>query len=109
MTVPFCATPSPKYEAYWEALSEPKIEEALCATSYGADGAIALLHLGFAGSDLPPDAAFAVQFGGGLTERLLASALPPATPPTRLTARERDALALVADGKSDWEISVIMT
>ena len=33
---------------------------------------------------------------------------PGAEDEVRLTARERDALSWVAEGKSDWEISVIL-
>ena len=36
-----------QFGLYWEALSEARINDALCSTSYGADGAIASLHLGF--------------------------------------------------------------
>ncbi|MEW5686146.1 MAG: helix-turn-helix domain-containing protein [Pseudomonadota bacterium] len=32
----------------------------------------------------------------------------PQAAPTRLTPREQDALSWVAEGKSDWEISVIL-
>jgi LuxR family quorum sensing-dependent transcriptional regulator len=99
------------FGAYWEALSEARMGEALCATSYGPDGAIASLHLGF--SDIAPGAeqAFAIQLAGlMLTERLILFAGPPddGAPAVRLTPRERDALAWVAEGKSDWEISVIL-
>ena len=37
-----------RFGTYWEAMSEAGIADALCATSYGAGGAIASLHLGFA-------------------------------------------------------------
>ena len=43
-----------------------------------------------------------------LTERLLALANVAASPAVRLTDRERDSMALVAEGKTDWEISVIL-
>jgi len=96
------------YGEYWEALGEAEIGDALCATSYGAGGMIASLHLGFARPDFAPDEGLAMQLAGlVLTERLMSFALaPPRRDP--LTRRERDALALVAEGKSDWEISVIL-
>jgi LuxR family quorum sensing-dependent transcriptional regulator len=98
-----------RFGAYWEAMSEAGIEDALCATSYGADGAIASLHLGFDRNAIPADEALAIQLAGlVLTERLIAFALPAADSAPMLTARERDCLTFVADGKTDWEISVIL-
>ncbi len=35
-------------------------------------------------------------------------ALPPEKDAPALTRRERDCLALVADGKSDWKISMLL-
>ena len=56
-----------------------------------------------------PDDAFAVQLAGlVVTERLLDWAEPRAEAGPMLTPRERDCLAWVAEGKSDWEISVIL-
>ena len=97
------------YGTYWEAMGEAGIGEAVCATSYGRHRTIASLHLGFHDPDLAPDDALAVQLAGlMLTERLITLANPPTEDEeVRLTDRERDALAWVAEGKSDWEISVI--
>ncbi|WP_260583347.1 helix-turn-helix transcriptional regulator [Sphingopyxis sp. PET50] len=96
------------YGAYWDALGEAGIGEALCATSYGEGGLIASLHLGFPERDIAEKEARAFQLAGlMLTERLIDLAGSPADDALALTARERDALALVADGKTDWEISVI--
>jgi DNA-binding CsgD family transcriptional regulator len=99
------------YGAYWEAMSEAGIADAVCATSYGRRRTIASLHLGFHEPDLAPDDALAVQLAGlMLTERLMGFAANDADgeDEVRLTARERDALSWVAEGKSDWEISVIL-
>ncbi|TIW77529.1 MAG: helix-turn-helix transcriptional regulator, partial [Mesorhizobium sp.] len=53
--------------------------------------------------------AFAIHMAGlALTERLMSLTSPPPTTAVRLTTRERDSLALVAEGKTDWEISVIL-
>ena len=98
-----------EYGPYWEALSEAGIGEALCATSYGARGAIASLHLGFPQAEFAPEEALALQLAGlVLTERLLGWGLPEPDPEPRLTRRERDSIALVAEGKTDWEIAVIL-
>ena len=98
------------YGTYWEALSEAGIAEAVCATSYGRHRTIASLHLGFRDPDLAPDDAMAVQLAGlMLTEKLMSFASDIGEDDeVRLTPRERDALAWVAEGKSDWEISVIL-
>lgn len=97
-----------RYGRYWDAMSEAGIAEAHCATSYGEQGKIASLHLGFSHRDLDARDAAAVQMAGMvLTERLMSLCEPAAQVPVRLTERERDSLALVADGKTDWEISVI--
>jgi LuxR family quorum sensing-dependent transcriptional regulator len=98
-----------EYGAYWEAFSEGGIADGLCATSYGPEGAIASLHLGIGDCDIAPEESRAIQMAGlMLTERLLDFADFPRAPAVRLTVRERDSLALVADGKTDWEISVIL-
>ena len=105
----FAPHDSREFGAYWEALSEARIGEGLCATSYGPERAIASLHLGFPGPGLDPAVGRAVQMAGlMLTERLMDFAIPPEQDRPRLTPRERDSLAFVADGKTDWEISVIM-
>lgn len=99
------------YGRYWDALSEAGIAETLCATAYGPDRRIASIHLGV--SDPRPDADHAqrLQDAGALfVERLLQRTTPPDAPPLpALTGRERECLGLVADGKTDWEISVILT
>lgn len=93
------------FRPYWDALSEAGMAEALCATSYGAKGVITSLHLGFGERDLDPASARAVRMAGLLlTERLLefSGGLKDDLP--ELTARERDCLAFMADGRRDREI-----
>lgn len=98
-----------EFGAYWEAFGEAGIADALCATSYGPGGAIASLHLGVGDPDIAPEEARAIQMAGlVLTERLLDFAGFSDEDAVRLTDRERDSLALVAEGKTDWEISVIL-
>lgn len=106
----FAPREAARYGAYWEAMSEAGIGDAVCATSYGRDRTITSVHLGFRDPDLSPDDAFSVQLAGlMLTERLMTFAGPTSPDEeVRLTDRERDALAWVAEGKSDWEISVIL-
>ena len=98
------------YGTYWEAMGEAGIADAVCATSYGRYRTIASLHLGFLDAEVSPDDALAIQLAGlMLTERLMTFAAPPdEAHEVRLTDRERDAISWVAEGKSDWEISVIL-
>ena len=97
------------YARYWDAMSEAGIADALCATSYGPGRAVASVHLGFGDRAFTAAEAQGVHMAGLLlTERLLQLGRPAEEPPVRLTARERDAMAFAADGKSDWEISAIL-
>ena len=96
------------YGAYWDAMGEAGIGDALCATSYGPHRAIASLHLGFARADLDAAQALRVQMAGLLlTERLMEFATPAEDMPA-LTERERDCLAFVAEGRTDWEIAALL-
>jgi LuxR family quorum sensing-dependent transcriptional regulator len=98
-----------QFGAYWDALSEAQIADAICATSYGPHGAIASLHLGLGERALDPASARTMQLAGLiLTEHLLEAAQAQAGAP-RLTRRELDCMAFVSDGKTDWEISVILS
>jgi DNA-binding CsgD family transcriptional regulator len=98
-----------RYGRYWDAMSEAGIADAHCATSYGEDGKIASLHLGFAHRGIDRRDAAVIQMAGlVLTERLMTLCELPPQSSVRLTDRERDSLALVAEGKTDWEISVIL-
>lgn len=103
----FAPHDAPDFGTYWDALSEAGIGEALCATSYGPHRAIASLHLGFARRDFDAAEARAIQMAGlVLTERLMEFAAPADAP--ALTDRERDCLAFVADGRTDWQIAVLL-
>ena len=105
----FAPKESAAYRTYWDALGEARIDDALCATSYGPDRAIASLHLGFERRSFAPEEALSVHMAGLLlTERLMTLAEPAGLDEVRLTDRERDSLAWVAEGKSDWEIAVIL-
>jgi DNA-binding CsgD family transcriptional regulator len=100
-----------RFGDYWEALSEARIGEALCATSYGAGGRIASVHIGFAAPAPPPDCARDIQRAALLfTDHLIDLAQDETAPaPPALTLREADCLAYVAEGKTDWEIAVILS
>lgn len=108
----FASRQDAAFGAYWEAMSEARIGDAICATSYGPRRWVASLHLGFLDPDPAPEDALAVQLAGlMLTERLMTFA--PTDDGTadevHLTPREKDVLRWVSEGKSDWEISVILS
>ena len=104
----FAAHDDREFGEYWDALGEAGIGDALCATSYGPDRSIASLHLGFGRRDFAPDEARAIHMAGlVLTERLMEFAAPASDAP-ELTTRERDCLAFVADGRTDWQIAVLL-
>ncbi|MGV3490976.1 MAG: helix-turn-helix transcriptional regulator [Devosia sp.] len=95
-----------KYRDYWEALGEARIADALCATSYGGDGVIASLHLGFGERKIDPELARAVQMAGlMLTEHIAEFAGERREELPVLSGRERDCLAYIADGFRDREIA----
>lgn len=105
----FAPKNDPGFGSYWDALSEARIGEALCATSYGPEGAISSVHLGFERRSFDERDAMRIQLAELLlTERMLSLSAPAGEKPPVLTQREHDSLALVADGKTDWEISVIL-
>jgi LuxR family transcriptional regulator, quorum-sensing system regulator BjaR1 len=104
----FAPFSDPTYGAYWDAMSEAGIADALCATSYGPDRSIASLHLGFSRREFDADEGRMIHMAGLLlTERLMDFAAPRDNTPT-LTTRERDCLAYVADGYTDAQIAMLL-
>ena len=98
-----------KYRAYWDALGEADIADAVCATSYGARGVITSLHLGFGERDIDLSMVQTAQMAGlMLTERLMefSGGLEDDLP--TLSGRERDCLAFMADGRRDKDIAGLL-
>ncbi|MBA4768322.1 MAG: helix-turn-helix transcriptional regulator, partial [Porphyrobacter sp.] len=103
-----------RFGDYWEALSEARIGEALCATAYGPAGRIASVHIGFAEGAPPPECARTVHraallFTDHLIDLAPAEGQGAEDAPPALTPREADCLAYVAEGKTDREIAVILS
>jgi LuxR family quorum sensing-dependent transcriptional regulator len=100
------------FASYWEAFGEADISEALCATAYGSGRRIASFHIGFNRHEFAPGEADAIQIAALMIAEAFVPALPAAandsTAPA-LTRRERDVMAYVAEGKTDWEIGVILS
>ncbi len=100
-----------RYATYWDAFQGAAIAEGWCANAYGAGGAVASIHLAADVPNIDPGTAQALQTAAGIVaEHLLAldAPLPATADPVPLTARERDAMRYVAEGKTDWEIGVIL-
>lgn len=96
--------------SYWEALAEADMAEALCATAYGSGRRITSFHIGFNRREFAPGEADAIQIAAlMIAEAFLptVAAAPDLGP--ALTRRERDVMAYVAEGKTDWEIGVILS
>jgi len=100
---------SPAFADYWTALSEARIAEAVCATSYGTQRRVASLHLGFDDPSVHDDITRPLQHAGLLlTEKLMTFIEAPGQDiRAALTRREEDSLMFVAEGKTDWEIGAI--
>ena len=100
----------PLFGKYWDAMSEGGMTELLCATAYGANNKTASIHLGFDRRDFTPDEETVIHIASvTLVEKLMqfdTEAAPVA--PVRLTPREYDSIAYVAEGKTDWEIGTIL-
>ncbi|WP_156677825.1 helix-turn-helix transcriptional regulator [Sphingomonas profundi] len=101
---------SRRFADYWSAFTAARLADGICATAYGRDEMIASIHIGVPTLDIAPALVEAMSLAGGIVaERLMPLAAPPRPrTPSGLSARERDALAFVAEGKTDWEIGGIL-
>ena len=106
----FAPRASRAYGLYWEAMDEGGIGDALGAMAFGRDNAIAALHIGFEDPEPVPDRDRDIAAAASLVvERLLQfDDLAPDARSAELTARERDVLGFLSEGKTDWEISRIL-
>ncbi len=96
---------------YWAAMGEGGISDALCATAYGHDRRIASIHIGFDRAEFGPGEAQAIQMAGMMLIESFVATTPIADDQNglpKLSPRERDALHYVAEGKTDWEIAIIL-
>lgn len=100
-----------RFGQYWEAMSEGGIGDAIGAMAFGAGRETAALHIGFAESALEYDRHRTVAVAAALVVEHLLGATLPAEDIARpeLTRRERDVMRFLAEGKTDWEISIILS
>jgi LuxR family quorum sensing-dependent transcriptional regulator len=99
-----------KEQAVWRALADNGFSDGLAAPCHGPDGYMGVVSIGFERLDQvsPADQA-AVQFAAlVLHDRMRMLSTPPETERPKLTPRERDCMGFIAQGKSDWDISVIL-
>ncbi|MCC6918775.1 MAG: helix-turn-helix transcriptional regulator [Alphaproteobacteria bacterium] len=97
------------YGPYWEAFSEGKIGNGLGMLHYGPRRRVTSLSMIFAELDFSDAELAALRAAGSvLMERAATLARVQDDKPPSLTPRERDCMAYVAAGKSDWDISVIL-
>jgi len=101
---------TPEERALEQALKDCGFEDGIATPCHGPGGYIGVVSLAFERLDeVAPADLSAVQFASLILHNRMRelSRLATAGPP-RLSRRERDCIAFVAQGKSDWEISVIM-
>jgi LuxR family quorum sensing-dependent transcriptional regulator len=99
-----------QYAPYYEAMAEFGVRDTLAVPFFGPHNTAAGLTIWFAHRDLGPEQTRAARLAGTIALEHMRSLKEPlkATLPN-LSNREHDCLAFVAEGKSDWEISVILS
>jgi LuxR family quorum sensing-dependent transcriptional regulator len=95
------------HDAYWEALGSFGAVEGLAVTDFERGRRVGV-SLAFATADWSPEDRRAMEFACYALIDKVRQLSPRPSPPPRLTPRERDCLAFVGEGKTDWEISTIL-
>ena len=96
-------------QRWFDALDEFEMPDGMSVTSHGPNGQLGWISFTAERIELSPLERQAISLAGlALHDRLrmLAGAVGK---PVHLSERERDCLGFVAQGKSDWEISVILS
>lgn len=94
--------------AYWEALGTRGGENGLCVPVFDRRNYLAGVSMAFGRREIDMLEQRAVTLSTyALIERIAHLGSRPKAPP-KLSTRERDCLGFVAEGKTDWEISVIL-
>lgn len=103
--------PSRKFDWIgWKILGDFNLENGIGVPCHGPGGYCAVVSVGFERIDLSPRERRAIDLACvALHDQMKALSPAPQDAFQPLTDRERDAVAFVAEGKSDWEISVILS
>jgi LuxR family quorum sensing-dependent transcriptional regulator len=98
-----------QYAPYWEAMGEFGVKDTLAVPYFGPFNTAAGVSIWFEHRDFSPEQTSALRLASTLAfEQMRVLQVPLKAQPPKLSNREHDCLAFVAEGKSDWEISVIL-
>lgn len=105
-----------RFAAYWQAMEEGGIVDALCATAYGPARRTVSFHIGFDHAAFLDEEARVIQIAALMLAECMIDAVATEDQPGAegaskplLTIREADVMRYVAEGKTDWEIGAILS
>jgi LuxR family quorum sensing-dependent transcriptional regulator len=106
-----CANGEAGDARWYKALNEFEMPDGMSIACHGPDGYLGWISFTVERMEISPDERRMIALAGLAVHdraRTLAGDLPFDGASGQMSSRERDALAFVAEGKSDWEISVIL-
>ena len=97
---------TPEERELWGALADFGVADGIAVPTHGPSGYLGVTSLAFAGLDeLAPEERAGIAMAALVLHLRMQSLSPrPAPARTPLSPRERDCLAFVAEGRTDWEI-----
>jgi DNA-binding CsgD family transcriptional regulator len=103
---------TPGERKMWGMLHDFGCHDGIAVPCHGTDGHIGVVSLAFERlGELSHSERRAIEYAALLAHQRLRDLKPPThfRPIKSLTSRERDCLGFVANGKTDWEISAILS
>lgn len=91
----------------WGVLNDFNLTDGLAVPGHGP-GYVGVISLAWNKFDHGPDTRRAILLASHYVHERMLELTPPSIVAIRLTPRERDCLAFVAEGKSDWDIAQIL-